>query len=163
MALQRIADGEVHAVRVLVVILGERFLGSRQVYGGAGGGLVVLGGVVILFLVEDLESEVYGTVLDVGLGKPERELAADAAQVCLHAQSFAEAEEVVGLIVDADECAGKAADAAVHADRVLALFLHLEQQFDGSGIRILVGFRVLIDLEGIEILELVEAEQAELP
>jgi hypothetical protein len=97
------------------------------------------------------------------LREAKEELAADVAQVALQAEGLAEAEEVVGLIVDAEEGAVEAADAAVEADGVLALFLDLEEQVDGAGFLVLVSLGVLVDLEGLEVLELVEAEQAVLP
>ena len=95
--------------------------------------------------------------------KPKVNVTADIAQIRLQAERLAQAKEVVGLVVDADECARHAAEAAIHADRVLAFFLHLEQQLDGAVIRVLVGFGVLVDLERLEVLQLVEAEQAVLP
>ena len=104
-----------------------------------------------------------GRLRDVGLREAKQELAADVAQVALQAEGFAQAEEVVGLVVDAQEGAGEAADAAVEADGVLALFLDFEQQVDGAGFGILVGFGVLVDLERVEVLQLVEAQQAVLP
>ena len=85
------------------------------------------------------------------------------AQVGLHAEGFAQSQEVVGLVVDAEEGAGIAADAAIHADGVLALLLHLQEQIDGAGIGILVGLGVLVDLERLEVFQLVEAQQAVLP
>ena len=101
--------------------------------------------------------------MHVGLREAEEELAAHVAEVALHAERFAQAEEVVGLVVDAEERAGEAADAAVQADGVLALFLHLQQQVDGAGVGILVRLRVLVHLERIEVFKLVEAQQAVLP
>ncbi len=127
------------------------------------GGLVVLGGVEILLVVEDLEADVERPVAHVGLREAEEELAAHVAQVALQAEGFTQAEEVVGLVVNAEEGARKAADAAIEADGVLALFLHLEEQVDGAGFGILMGLGVLVDLEGLEVLQLVEAEQAVLP
>ena len=163
MPLQRVHDGEIEAVGTDVVVLRQRLLGRGQVQVRARGGLVVLGGVVILLLVEDLEAHIDGAVADIGLGKAELEGAADRAQVGLHAQGLAQSQEVVGLVVDAQEGAGIAADAAIHADRVLALFLDLEEQIDGARIRILVGLGVLVDLQRIEVFQLVEAQEAVLP
>ena len=131
---QRIADREIEARRGLVVVLRQRLLRRRQVHRLAGRGLVVLGRVVVLLVVEDLEADVERTIAHVGLREAEQELAADVAQVALHAERFAQAQEVVGLVVDAQEGARKPADAAVQADRVLALLLHLEQQVDRAGL-----------------------------
>ena len=88
---------------------------------------------------------------------------ADVAQIALQAEGFTQAEEVVGLVVDAQESARQAAQAAVQADGVLALFLDLEQQVHGAGFGILMGLGVLIHLERLEVLQLVEAQQAVLP
>ena len=101
MALQRVAEGEVDAVGAHVVVLRQRLLRSGQVQRRAGRGLVVLGRVVILLVVEDLEAHVDGAIADIRLRKAEEELAADAAQVGLHAEGFAQSKEVVGLVVDA--------------------------------------------------------------
>ena len=81
----------------------------------------------------------------------------------MHAEGFAQAEKVVGLVVDAEEGAGKSADAAVEADGVLALFLDLQKQVDGAGFGVLMSFGVLIDLERLEVFELVQAQQAVFP
>src|SRR6202008_3818599 len=81
----------------------------------------------------------------------------------LHAECFTQAEEVVGLIVKADEGSAETADATVETDRVLALFLDLKEKIDGAILGILVGFGVLLDLQGIEIIELVETEETQLP
>ncbi len=83
--------------------------------------------------------------------------------LALDGEGFAEAEEVVGLVVEADEGAGEAGDAAVEADGVLALFLELEQQVDGAVVGVLAGSRVLVGLEGLEVVELVEAQEGEVP
>ena len=160
---ERIAEREVQAGRGLVVVLRQRLLRRGQVEGRAGRRLVALGRVVVLLVVVDLEADVERAVADIGLREAEEELAAHVAQVALQAERFAQAEEVVGLVVDAQEGAGQAADAAVQADGVLALLLDLEQQIHGAGFGILVGFGVLIDLERLEVLELVEAQQAVLP
>ena len=80
-------------------------------------------------------------VADVGLRESEEELAAHVAEVALHAERFAETEEVVGLVVEAEEGAGEAADAAVEADGVLALLLDLEQQVNRAGFGILMRSR----------------------
>ena len=104
-----------------------------------------------------------GLVAEVGLGETEEQVALQVAEVGLHAQRFAQTEEVVGLIVEAEEGAGEAADAAIQADGVLALLVHAQQQGDGVVRRVLRRGGVLVDLERVEVLELVEAEQALLP
>ncbi len=127
------------------------------------GGLVVLGRVEVLLVVEELEADVQRAVAHIGLREAEHELAAHVAQVALQTERFAQAQEVVGLVVHAQEGARQAADAAVQADRVLALFLHLQQQVNRAGLGILVGLGVLIHLQRFEVLQLVQAQQAVLP
>src|SRR5271157_18497 len=163
MALERIADREVEAGSGLVVVLDQRRLRRGKVSRLAGGCLIVLDGVIVLLVVVNLEADIERSVAHVGLREGEHEGAADVAQIALQAERFAEAEEVVGLVIDAQEGAGKAAQAAVHAYGVLALLLNLEQQLHGAGFGILVSFGVLIDFKRFKVLELVEAEQAVLP
>ena len=64
--------------------------------------------------------------------KPKEQIARRVAEAGLDAEGFAEAEEVVGLIVESEEGPVETAKAAVEADAVLALFFDLEQQLDGA-------------------------------
>ncbi len=80
------------------------------------GGLVILGGVVIGLVVINLEADIERPIAHIWLRESKQELAAHVAEVALHAKSLAQAEEVVGLVVDAEERAGQTADAAVQAD-----------------------------------------------
>ena len=66
-AAERVAEGEVESRGRLIVVLGERLLGVGEIERCAAGCLVVLGGVVVFLLVEDLEADIDGAVLDVGL------------------------------------------------------------------------------------------------
>ncbi len=111
----------------------------------------------------DLEADVQRPIVHVGLREAEQELAAYVAEVALHAERLAQAEEVVGLVVDAEERARKAADAAIEADGVLALLLDLQQQVHGAGVCVLMRLGVLFDLERLEVLQLIQAKQAVLP
>ncbi len=52
---------------------------------------------------------------------------------------------------------------AVQADRVLALFRDLEEQVDSARFGVLVRLGILIDLQRVEVVELVEAQEAQLP
>ena len=81
--------------------------------------------------------------------------------LALTRERLAQAEEVVGLVVEADERARQAADAAVDADGVLALLLQLDEQVDGAGVGVLVRLDVLVGLEGVEVVELVQAQEGE--
>ena len=161
--LERIAEREVQAGGGLVVVLRQRLLRLGQVRRLAGLGLVVLGRVEVLFVVENLEAHIERAVADIRLREAEDKLAADAAQVALQAERFAQAEEVIGLVVDAQKRAGLAAHAAIQPDRVLALLFHLQQQVHRARLGVLVGLRVLIHLEGFKVLQLVQPHQAVLP
>src|ERR1035441_7350416 len=101
--------------------------------------------------------------MHVRLREAKQELAAHVAKVALHTERFAESEEVVGLVVDAEERTGQSTDTAIQTDGVLALLLNLEEQVYGAGIGILMRFGILIYLEWLEIFELVEAKQAVFP
>src|SRR5262249_8774745 len=93
------------------------------------------------------------TIEEVGLGEAEHEAALQVAELRGERERFAEAEEVVGLIGQADEGAGQSADAALQADRLFAFFLQLEIEIDGA------FFCVALDLDGFvffDALEVVE-------
>ena len=70
--------------------------------------------------------------MQIRLREAEKELAAHVADVALNAQGFAQAEEVVGLVIHSEEGAGESADAAIETDGVLAFLLDLEEQVDGT-------------------------------
>ena len=114
-------------------------------------------------LVEDLQAERDRLVAEVGLGKAEAEVPRQVADVGLYRQRLAETEEVVGLVVQADEGSRKAADTAVQADRVLALLLELQQQVDGVVVGVLTALGVLLGLERLEVVQLVQAQDRQLP
>jgi len=142
-AAERIAAGEGEAFRSLVVILQQG--GDGGVLVGAAGERIALGCVVIGFAVEDLEADIEGLVAEIGLVEGEEQIARETAGVGLDTEGFAESEEVVGLIIEAEEGAGETADAAVESDGVLAFFLDLEKQIDGACFSVLVGLGVLLD------------------
>ena len=125
----------------LVVVGQQRVLRVGEVGALAVGDGVALGRVVVELGVEDLDAERDRLVAQVGLGEAEAEVAREVADVGVDGERLAEAEEVVGLVVEADEGARKAADAAVEADGVLALLLELEEQIDGAGRRSSDGSR----------------------
>ena len=75
-------------------------------------------------------------------------------------QRLAQAEEVVGGVVESDEAAGDARDAAVQADGVLAALLHLERDIHGVGLRIALDVGGFFLLQHFEVAELVEAQDA---
>src|SRR5579872_1941349 len=103
MPLQGVAYGEVQPCRCLVIVLRQRLLGRAQVQRLTGSGLVALRGVEILLVIEDLEAHIDWAIANIRLGEAKQELAASTAQVGLHAERFAETQEVVGLIIDAEK------------------------------------------------------------
>ena len=164
MAAQRVAQREVQTSGGLIVVLGE-LLSCAVVRLRAVplGGLVGLGCVEVRLVVVDLKAHIERAVVDVRLREAKEELAANVADVALHAECFAQSQEVVGLVVEAEEGARESADAAVEADGVLALLLDLEEEVDGAGFGVLMSLGVLIDLERLEVFKLIEAQQAVLP
>src|SRR6202000_2131059 len=100
--------------------------------------------------VEDLDAERDRLVAQIGFGESEAEVAVEVADVGVDRERLAEAEEGVGLVVEADEVSREAADAAVEADGVLALLLQLDKEIDGAVVGVLMGLDVLVGLEGVE-------------
>ena len=78
-------------------------------------------------------------------------------------QRLAQAEEVVGGVVEPHEAAGDARNAAVQADGVLAALLHLQRDIDGVGLRVALDVGRLFLLQHFEVAELVQAQDAEIP
>src|SRR5208282_5112106 len=78
-------------------------------------------------------------------------------------QGLAEAEKVVGLIVEADESAREAADPAVEADGLLPFFPHLQGDIDRALLRAALQIHVLVLLDDLEVVELIDPQNAELP
>ena len=59
----------------------------------------------------------------------ECQIALQIAQGGLQGQGFTQAKEVVGLIIQAKECTGKAAEAAIQSNGVLAFSLTFSSKF----------------------------------
>ncbi len=102
-------------------------------------------------------------VPQVRLRESEAYLPRQVADVCLHGQRLAQAEEVVRLIVQPDEGSRQSADSAVQADRVLALLLQLQQQVDCSVLGVLAALGVLLHLQRLEVAQLVQTQDRQLP
>jgi hypothetical protein len=142
---------------VLVVILNELRVDADLLPGDLRG---------LLCLVEFVERGKYGEtaadrpVKQVGFREAEHQVALVLADLRGKGERFAESEEIVGLIGQADESAGQAADAALQADRLLALFVQLEQQVDGSLFLVALDFDGFVGVELVEIIELVDAQDA---
>ena len=77
-------------------------------------------------------------------------------------ERFAETEEVVRLIRETDEAARQSAHAAVEADRLLALFLHLQENIDGARFDVALQIRIF-GFDRIEIAELIKPQEAQFP
>ena len=104
-----------------------------------------------------------GTIEEIGLGETELETALQVAELRGEGERFAETEEIVGLIGEADEAAGKTADAALQADGLLAFFFQLEVEIDGAFLGVALDLDGLVFFDALEIVELVEAEDADFP
>jgi hypothetical protein len=120
---ERIAgkDGEADGLlNVVEELRGEEGVGLLAGDEGGFAGLVELE-------AADVEGEagLQRSVENVGLGEAEEEGRLAVAILDGEGEGFAEAEEVVGLVVEADETAQDAAGAAAEADGVLALFFDL--------------------------------------
>ena len=68
------------------------------------------------------EAKLQGAVKHVGLSEAEQQTAGQVAHADLHLKSLTAAEKIIGAVVQADKGAFQAADPAVQADAVLALF-----------------------------------------
>ena len=102
-------------------------------------------------------------VKQVRLGEAEHERARKASKLRGERQRFAETEEIVGLVGEADKTACQATDAALQTDGLLAFFLELEGNVHGSGFAVALDFGGLVRFDFVEIVKLIEAKDAELP
>ena len=99
----------------------------------------------------------------IWLGESKHKAALQTAELRGERKGFAQAEEIVGLIGQADEPAGESADAAVQADRLLALLLDLQIEVDRSFLRVALDFDGFVGFDAVEIIQLVEAKDADFP
>src|SRR6266852_6365864 len=104
-----------------------------------------------------------GAIEKVGLGEAEHEAALNVAELRGEGESFAETEKIVGLIGESDEGAGQATDAALQTDGQLALFLELQGEVDSAFFLIAFDLDGLVFLDAIEVIELVQTEDADFP
>ena len=121
--------------------------------------------VVIVFLREDRKADLDRAVEQIRLGEAERQNALAIADVGLHRQGLAQAEEVVGAVAEPDEGTRQSAHAAGQADAVLALLLHLESQVDGAVffVQVALGDVGIVGLQLLEVPQLIKPQQAEFP
>src|SRR6266436_1138701 len=104
-----------------------------------------------------------GSIEKVRLGEAEHEAALNVAELRGEGESFAKAEEIVGLIGESDEGAGQTADAALQTDGLLALFLELQGEIDRTFFLIALDLDGLVFLDAVEVIELIQAQDADLP
>src|SRR5882762_6772384 len=112
---------------------------------------------------EDREAGGDGTVEKIGLGEAEHEAALNVAELRGEGKSFAEAQKIVGLVGESDERAGQAADAALQTDGLLALFLELQGKVDRALFLIAFDLDGLVFLDSVEVIELVQTQDADFP
>ena len=98
----------------------------------------------------------YGSV------KPKETLRCSVPTLRGQGERFAEPQEIVGLIGQADVAAGKAADAARQADGLFALLLELQKNVHGALLDVALDLGVL-RLHRLEIIQLIQAQKAQLP
>src|SRR5882672_4700700 len=112
---------------------------------------------------EDRKTGGDGTVEKIGFGEAEHEAALNIAELRGEGESFAETEKIVGLIGKTNERAGQSADAALQTDGLLALFLELQGEVDSAFFLIAFDLDGLVFLDAIEVIELVQTQDADFP
>src|SRR6267154_1992965 len=112
---------------------------------------------------EDRKTGGDGAIEKVRLGEAEHEATLNVAELRREGESFAEAEKIVGLVGESDERAGQAADAALQTDGLLALFLELQGKVDCAFFLIAFDLAGLVFLDSIEVIELVQTQDADFP
>src|SRR5258708_35151030 len=112
-----------------------------------------------------IEPELERPVEHVRLRKAEAHAPRQVPQACLHLQRFTQTEEVIGRIVNAHECAFQSADAAIQANAVLALFVYFQRKVDQAVFLVQLANRSvrIVGLQLVEVSQLVQAQQAQLP
>jgi hypothetical protein len=153
--LERVIREGREAGAVLVVILDELRVDADFVAANQGR---------LLRLVKFVERGKHGEagadrpIQEIRLGEAKHQVALVLADLAGKSEGFAEAEEVVGLVGEADEATSKAADAALQADGLFTLFPELEEEIDGPGFGVALDFDGLIGVDLVEIVELVDAQ-----
>src|SRR6185437_16303055 len=125
--------------------------------------LIVLGRVVVVLAIEDLEAKVQRAVVNIGLIESKAHVSGNAADVGLQGQGFAHAEEVIRLVIQTQEGTAQAAHAAVQADGVLAFLGDCRLHKNKTVLRVLMGFGILIHLQRIEVVQVIEPHDAQVP
>src|SRR5581483_10044073 len=164
-AVQGIAQREGEARARLRVVLQVLKQGRRQVQPLASKNFGLLRLVEVELSGVNRESRLQRAVPQVGLGESELEIALAVTDVCADAESFPQAQKIVGLVSQADESSGQAADAAGEADAVLALFMDFQEEVHCASLFVeaAIGHVGIIRLQLLEVSQLIQAEQAEFP
>ena len=123
---QGIAGEGREADRVLIVIHQPALQGVADVQSASGYDRVLLSLVKLEAVEEDREAALNGFVKQIGLGEPDHEDTLPVAPLGVHAQGLAQAEEIVGGVVQTEEAAQHAAGPAGEPDAVLALLSDLQ-------------------------------------
>src|SRR6267143_6294788 len=160
MLFQRVVRERREARTVLVVILNELRVDAdllpRQLRS-------------LLGLVEFVQRRKYGEaaadrpVKQVGLRKPEHQVPLVLPDLRGKGQRFPKSQKVVRLVGQTDESARQAADTALQSDRLLALFLQLQQQVHRSLLLVALDFHGFVGIQLVEVIQLVDAQHAQLP
>src|SRR5208283_3200474 len=99
--------------RIILQVL-EVGRGQVQILSGCYG---VLPSLVIVGLPRvDVEAGLNGAVEQIGFGKSEDQVALAAAEAGLHGERLAQAQEVVGAVIEAHEGSSQTADATLQSD-----------------------------------------------
>ena len=113
----------------------------------------------------DREPELQRAIEQIRLGEAKHQIALQVADVGLHRQSFAPAQEIVGAVAEPDKGTRQTAHAAGQADAVFSFFLHLQKQVDGARFLVEMAFgdAGIVRLQHIEEAQLIQTLQADLP
>src|SRR5260370_27917221 len=111
---------------------------------------------------KDCEAGADRPVKQVRFREAERDITLQVAYVGGKRKRFAETQEIVRLVRQPDVTAGKSADAAGQTDGLFAFFLELEKDVHRALLDVSLDFGIL-GLDGLEVIELIETQQAEFP
>ena len=133
--LHRVAGVGRKTRAVLIVILDILRVYANLLAGNLG---FLLGLVKVVLARENRESRGDGPIEEVRLRESELQGALVLAELRGEGKGFAQAEEVVSLIGEADKTAGETANTALQTDGLFALFLQLEIDVDGAVFAVLL-------------------------
>src|SRR5258708_21085394 len=102
------------------------------------------------------EAAANGAIEQVRFREAEHQVALVLADLCGEGERFPKSQKVVRLISEPDESAGEPADAALQSDRLLALFLQLQQQVYRSLLLFALDFHSSFRIQHFEIVQLVD-------